>query len=186
MNRFDKSMEVMHDLLLIQNDRKIAYEKIVKWPNHEELIRKHIKKVIMQCRNCILELRRHIDMTGSDPADRADIRGEIYHEWPGITDLTLVNSIPETIALLERNEKEVALFYQKALQLEESLCEEFRTLLSDQLGLVHKSLEYLHERKENPIEPATLTEEEKPFVTFRSTLFIESSFNSRLLDVTGK
>ena len=183
MNRFNKSSEVMHDLLLIQNDRKAAYEKIVKWPGQDESIRNHIKKLIMQCRNCILELRRHIDMTGSDPADRADIRGEIYHEWPGVRDYVTGNSIPDMIIALESNEKQVVTAYQRALQSEESLCEELRTVINDQLSLIHQSLNQIQERKEKPLDHATVPEEEKPFVIFRERVFVESSIHSRLLDL---
>ena len=183
MNRFDKSTEVMHDLLLIQNDRKAAYEKIVKWPGQDESIRNHIKKLITQCRNSILELRRHIDMTGSDPADRADIRGDIYHEWPGVRDYVSGNSIPDMIIALESNEKQVVTAYQKALQPVGNLCEELRMLINDQLSQIHQSFIELQERKERPLAHTTITEEEKPFVIFRERVLLESSVHSRLLDL---
>ena len=186
MNRFDKNTEVLHDLLLIQGERKAVYEKIVKWPGIDESIRNQIKKIVSQCRNCILELRRHIDMTCSDPADRADIRGEIYREWPGIGDFTPDSRIPDIIDSLENKEKEVVSAYQKALQCEESLREEFRTLISDQLSLIHRSFGSIIERKEQPFEPATISEEEKPFVTFRNRVFIETSVHDRSFDMSER
>ena len=137
----------------------------------------------MQCRNSILELRRHIDMTGSDPADRADIRGEIYHEWPGMTEFMPGNSIADIINSLENNEKTVVLAYQKALQSEDKLSEELKTLINDQLSFVHRSFNYIRERKEKPFEPATISEEERPFFIFRQRVFIESSVHSRLIDL---
>jgi len=183
MNRFDKSTEVMHDLLLIQNDRKTAYEKIVKWPGQEESIRHHLKKIIMQSRNSILELRRHIDMTHSDPADRVDLRGEIYHTWAGTREFMPGDSISDMILALEDNEKEVALAYQKALQSEDNLCEELRTMINDQLSLIHQSFNRIQEYKEKPLQRATASEEEKPFVIYRDRVFIESSVHSRLIDL---
>ena len=186
MNRFNKSSEVMHDLLLIQAARKTAYEKMVKWPGHDESIRNHIKKIIMQCRNCILELRRHIDMTHCDPADRVELRGEVYHNWPGIQDFMPGDSRGDVIGLLESNEKEVALAYQQALQNDAELCESFKTLISDQLGLIHRSFEYIRERKETPLEPATISEEEKPFVIFRDKVFMETSVHGRMFDMSER
>jgi uncharacterized protein (TIGR02284 family) len=183
MNRFDKSTEIMHDLLLIQNDRKAAYEKIVEWPDHNESIRHHIKKIIMQSRNAILELRRHIDMTGSDPADRAHIRGEIYHSWSGSGEFVPSDSISDVIAALENKEKEVAMAYQKALQPEDTLDEELRTLLNDQLSLIQRSFNYIQEYKEKPLERASTSEEEKPFVIYRERIFIGPSVHSRLIDL---
>jgi uncharacterized protein (TIGR02284 family) len=186
MNRFDKSTEVMHDLLLIQNDRKAVYEKIVAWPGIDESICNHIKKIIRQCRNCIMELRGHVDMTGSDPADKADIRGELYHEWPGISDFTPNNSIPEIIESLESKEKEVALAYQKALQCEDNLRQEFRTLISDQLSIIHRSFGSIVERKEQPGERVMISEEEKPFVILRDRVFLETSVHSRAFDMSER
>jgi len=184
MNRFDKNTEVLHDLLLIQHERKAVYEKIVKWPGIDESIRNQIKKIVSQCRNCILELRGHIDMTGADPADRADIRGEIYHEWPGISDFTPDNRVPDIILSLENKEKEVVIAYQKAL--DESLREEFRTLISDQLSLIHRSFGYIVDRKEQPFEPVTISEEEKPFVATRDRVHLETSIQSRSFDFSER
>ena len=183
MNRFDKSTEVMHDLLLIQNERKAAYEKIVKWPDHTASVRNHIKKIIRQCRNSILELRRHIDMTGSDPADRANIRGDIYRSWPGIGDFMPGDSINDMIAGLENNEKEVVLAYQKALQSEDKLSEDLRKLINDQLSLINQSFNQIQEYKEKPLEHRPATEEEKPFVIYRERVFIAPSVHSRLIDL---
>ncbi len=177
----------MHDLLLIQNDRKAAYEKIVKWPNHDESVRNHIKKLIIQCRHCILQLRGHVDMTGSDPADRADIRGDIYHEWPGVRDFVAGNSIPDMIVALESNERKVVLAYQKALKSDECLCEELRTLIDDQLSLIHQSFNQIQEHKEKPLEHATvISEEEKPFVIFRDRVFFETGAHSRSFDLSER
>jgi uncharacterized protein (TIGR02284 family) len=182
MNRFDKSVEVMHDLLLIQYDRKAAYERIIKWPDHDEMILKYLNNIIRQSRNCILELREHIDVTCADPADRADAKGAIYHEWPGIRYFVPGNSASEIILFLEGNEHEVANAYQKALQPGNALCEAYRSVISDQYTFIRRSVEYINEYKEKPVETVFLSEEEKPFVFLHSRIFVESTFHNRAVD----
>ena|SRR6476659_2232064 len=186
MNRFDKCTEIMHDLLLIQSDRKAVYERIVKWPDIDQSIKNHLDKLIIQCRNCILELRRHIDMTGCDPADRADIRGYIYREWPGISNFPSSTSNTDFISLLELKEKEVVLAYQMALQQEEVLREECKTMVNDQLGYIHRSFGKIMEHKEQPLEPAVITEEEKPFQLFRSKMFFETTVHFQPAEVSER
>jgi uncharacterized protein (TIGR02284 family) len=182
MNRFDKSAEIMRDLLLIHYDRRAAYERIVRWPDHDETILKYLNNIIRQSRACILELREHIDVTCADPADRADAKGKIYHEWPGIRHFVPGNSAAEVISFLESNEQEVAVAYQKALHPGNDLCETHRVLISDQFSFIRRSVEYINEYKEKPVETVVLTEEEKPFVFLHNRIYSETTFHTRAAD----
>ena len=125
-------------------------------------------------------------MTGADPADRADIRGEIYHEWTGMNNFTPDTGVGDIIDSLENKEKEVALAYQKALQCQEKLREEYLTLISDQLSRIHRSIVLIVEHKEKPTERITIREEEKPFVVFRDSMFLETSVHSLPAELTER
>lgn len=117
MSRIAKSTEILHDLLVIQNDRTIVYERIAKFPDYEQGIYKLLKKIAVESRNSMHELRCHIDGTYGDPADKVEIRGEIYRNWPGTKYFLPDNTTNEIFVCFECNEKASATAYQKALAL---------------------------------------------------------------------
>ncbi len=166
MNRFQNDIEIVHDLLLIQQDRVIAYETICRYNDQDEVICRFLRKIAVQCRNSFLELRRHIDLSYGDPADRVEIKGEIYRDWPGVKQFLPCSQCHEIIHACEWNEIRAAIAYQKALTSGENLSRELKQIIYNQLKEIRESFRFIHECKEKPTAPAIGREEAPPHFTF--------------------
>lgn len=150
MSRIAKSTEILHDLLVIQNDRTTFYERLAKFPGYEETICKLLKKITSQSRSFILELRSHIDINYGDPADRVEIKGEIYHNWPGMKYFLPDDNYNEIFDSFECNEKATEVAYQKALVWGNNLCHECQSIISNHLKTIRESLAYIQDYKYKP------------------------------------
>ena len=170
MSRFERSVVIIHDLFLIPQERATTYEKLMRYPDQDVAICQFIRGIAVQSRNCMIELRRHIDMDCGDPADRVEVKGEIYQEWPGIKYFLPDSSPAEVFSYCESNENETVRAYQKAISSPE-ICEEFRNLLRVQLKTIRNSFKLLNECKEKPMAPASaLVDERMPFAFSRSAV----------------
>ena len=162
MNRFPREMEIVHDLLVIQQERASAYQSIARYNDQDAFLCKFLRSIAVQSRNAFLELRRHIDMSYGDPADRVEIRGEIVKEWPGIKPLVPGSSFTELVETCEWNEIRAAMAYQKALTSGEQLSRELLGIIYEQLKSIRESFTFIHECKEKPTVPASAKEEYPP------------------------
>ena len=157
MNRLEKNFEILHDLLQIQQDRAATYEKLLLNGNFDEKINMLLKRLAVQSRNNMLELRSQIsDNTGSDPADRVEIRGDILREWHGLSHFLPDSSYPEIVQCFEINEMRTHIAYQQALKKSEVLCEELRALLAQQMKTVQRSFLFIQQCRERPYMPESL------------------------------
>ena len=154
MNRFHKDTEILHDLLELQQERANAYQAIARLNDQEESICRFLRMVAAQCRNAFLELRRHMDMSYGDPADRVAFSGEIYREWPGIKPFVPGSTVAEMIEAIEWNEIKAAAAYQKALTSGDALSRELKSVLYNQLKEIRVSFSFIHECKEKPMAPS--------------------------------
>jgi uncharacterized protein (TIGR02284 family) len=165
MNRLEKYNEIVLDLLQIQQDRANTYEKMLLNGNFDEKINMLLKRLAVQSRNNMLELRSHVtDNTGSDPADRVEIRGDILREWHGLSHFLPDSSFPEIMQCFEINEMRTKIAYQQALKKEDMFCEELKMLLARQMRSIQHSFLFIQQCRERPYMPEMLTvkDERKP------------------------
>ncbi len=176
MNRLEKNIAIIHDLLQIQHERASTYEKMLYYSNYEPKVNSLLKKMAMQSRNAILELRGHItDTTGGDPADRVEIRGEILKGWNGLDQFLPDSNFKQIIQSFEVNERRTGTAYELALESCDELCEEVRKLIKRQLQQVRRSFKYIQEAGEIPFIPKSLpaTDERKPPAFFHDRLYAQ-------------
>ena len=176
MNRLLKNIEIVHDLLQIQHERAITYEKLLQFGNQDDKICMLLKKLAIQSRNCMLELRSHIsDTTGSDPADRVEIKGEILREWHGLHHFMPDSPYQDIISCFEINEMRTSLAYEKALLLNAHLCDELKNLIRFQFDVISRSYHFILESREKPYIPETprACDERKPPAYFHDRLYAE-------------
>jgi uncharacterized protein (TIGR02284 family) len=171
MNRLPVHTALLNDLLLIQLDRAVAYERLMRQHQHDESICKLIEEVTMQSRKCVAELRRHIDRNFSDPADRVEIKGEIYNQFPGVKHFVAGANMKDVIVCFECNEHETLSAYQKVLGSEDLPAGHLRDLVYEQWAAIRKTFRYIHSYKELPTAPPTKTEDRVPEVYSRETHF---------------
>ncbi|MEO7922840.1 MAG: hypothetical protein ABIR30_04125 [Chitinophagaceae bacterium] len=165
MVRFEKSVEMLHDLMLIQQERALVYEKLIKYSGQETAVCNLLQKIAVQSRNCMIGLRRHIDLCCGDPADRVDVKGDIYRNWPGTKYLLPGSSLTEVYLNCEYNEKETILAYQRAINSGE-ICESLREILHEQLRFMRQSFRELNECKEKPAAPLAEYPDERRALSF--------------------
>lgn len=176
MNRLEKNIAIIHDLLHIQHERAATYEKMLMNGNHDEKVNCLLKKLATQSRNCMLELRGHItDTTGSDPADRVEIRGEILKEWHGLNQVMPDSNFQEIISAFEVNELRTGKAYEKALEAGEALCNELKNLLSEQLKQIWHSYDHIQDSRYKPFVPESQqsSDERKPPAFFHDRLYAD-------------
>lgn len=177
MNRLQKNIEIIHDLLQIQHERATTYDKLLQYGTYDGKVTHLLKRIARQSRNCILELRGHIfDTTGSDPADRVEIKGDLLREWHGMNLFHPDSSYHEIIMCCEVNEMRTTEVYQKALIIADDVCQELSSLIRGQLELVWRSFVFIQETRENPYIPDTLpvTAERKPPTFFHDRLYADA------------
>jgi uncharacterized protein (TIGR02284 family) len=162
MNRFQKDIEILHDLLELQQERANAYQAIARLNDQEEAICRFLRLVAVQCRNAFLELRRHMDMSYGDPADRVAFSGDIYREWPGIKPFVPGSTVAEIIDAIEWNEIKAAAAYQKALTSGDALSKELQSVLYNQLRDIRLSFAFIQECREKPTAPPMETRTDAP------------------------
>jgi hypothetical protein len=159
MVQIEKTTEIAHDLLMIQQERMLFYEQVAKLFNKDDDIYKSILSLAKQCRDFILELRPHADLRSADPADFSDIRGEIYHRWQ-LQGLTPGCQPSDMICTCEENEKAITNAYKRALVEENSIGRNLRQLFSRQLNRILESLALLQSHKK-PSVPEPVSKEKK-------------------------
>lgn len=176
MNRLEKSIEIIHDLLEIQHERAITYEKMLTYGSNDEKINCLLKKLATQSRNCMLELRRHItDTSGSDPADRVEIRGDVLKEWHGLNQILPDSNFQDVISTFEVNEMRTGKAYEKALEAGNELCQEVRQILQQQLHQIWNSYDQIQDSRYKPHVPEILqsTNERKPPAFYHDRYYAE-------------
>jgi uncharacterized protein (TIGR02284 family) len=176
MNRLEKSIEIIHDLLQIQHERATTYERLMLYGNYDENINHILKKLATESRNCMLELRSHItDTTGGDPADRVEIRGDVLKEWHGLNQVLPDTNFQDIISAFEVNELRTAKAYEKALEQGTQLCEAVKALLTNQTEKVWGTYEFIQDSRYRPYAPelAHSTDERKPPAFFHDRLYAE-------------
>jgi len=156
MNRLEKNSEIILDLLKIQQDRAATYEKLLYHGNFDEKINMLLKRLAVQSRNNMLELRAHLnDNTGSDPADNVEIRGDILREWHGLSHFLPDSTYPEIMQCFEVNEMRTSIAYRQAMEKGEVFSEELNNLLAKQLRIIQRSFVFIQESREKPFIPET-------------------------------
>jgi hypothetical protein len=174
MNRIAKHAEIAHDLIFIHYSRTAAYEKALRFPEPGEETNRLLRRIVMQGRNFLLQLRKQIDISYGDPADRVEIRGEVVNGWPGLRPLLPESSYYDIIHTLEYNEWTTVLAYQKALMAEENYCNEFKKLVADQLRTIRQSFDQLHGCRQKPAMPDEQNKDGYPFIFSRGeTMYVE-------------
>lgn len=162
MNRFHKDIEILHDLLELQLERANAYQAIARLNDQEESVCRFMRLVAVQCRNAFLELRRHLDMSFGDPADRVAFSGEIYREWPGIKPFVPGSTTSEILDAIEWNEIKAAAAYQKALTSGDALSKELQSVLYNQMREIRQSFAFIHQCRERPAPPPVESRQDAP------------------------
>src|SRR5262245_13023233 len=100
MNGTEKTIEVLNDLIMINNDRCTGYENAANDVEPDELTMKGLfYQLAEESRECKEQLSQKVRELGGVPAnDNHTLRGKIYHAW---MNLRVKFSGDSTLAILE-------------------------------------------------------------------------------------
>ena|SRR5690242_5342685 len=172
MNRADHKTEIVHDLLHIQQKRMLAYEKALKQClPADDLVCELLRGMVAQSRQSITELRCHTTAETSEPADRVDIQGEIYRDWPEINYFAAGITVHEIVLCCGYIEKTTTLAYRRALEQEEFFDTDLRQLIYQQWIQTQGSFESVYAHMGRPSAPEVGGEERMPGGFFRPGVF---------------
>jgi uncharacterized protein (TIGR02284 family) len=172
MNSDERRTEIVHDLMHIQQKRMVAYERAMKYCSpRDSSVCELLRGMVAQSRQCITELRCHTAAEHGEPADRAELKGDIYRDWPEINYFSPGNTTYEIVHCCGYIEKTTTQAYKRALEKEELFDNELRQLIHHQLAITQESFESVYAHMGMPSAPEITGEERMPCGFFREGVF---------------
>lgn len=82
MNNNEQLINTLNELVRINYDRVLGYEKAIEDIEREDIDLKAVfNQYAEQSRNCIIDLRRTIQTLGGEPATDSTTRGKLFRIW---------------------------------------------------------------------------------------------------------
>jgi uncharacterized protein (TIGR02284 family) len=139
MEKNEKIAEILNDLIEINNDRVIGYEKATKETAAEDAdLRSLFTDMANDSRDYAVALREHVYTTGEDPAEGTTARGKIYRVWMDIKAAISGQSRKAILASCEFGEDAAQRAYDIALE-DTELTGEVRKVITEQKTKLRKS-----------------------------------------------
>jgi hypothetical protein len=132
MERGAKKSQILGDLFQINRDCTAAYTSMMDQCKANPAVGILLQELVDTESKFLLELRRQVDTFFGDPADKVDIKGEIYKVWQqGIDPVPAKEK--DIYVFCEKRLKAVNEAYDKALQLGGELSDNVKRMLNEHL-----------------------------------------------------
>ena len=130
MERNEKTIEVLNDLIRINNDRVEGYEKAVKETNETDVdLRNIFNNMAQESRSYSRELTEQVRRLGGEPAAGTTASGKIYRTWMDVKSGLSRSERKSVLEECEFGEDAAQKAYEKALDSDTDLPVEIRTLI---------------------------------------------------------
>ena len=130
MERNEKTIEVLNDLIRINNDRVEGYEKAVKETNETDVdLRNIFNSMAQESRSYSGELTEQVRRLGGEPAAGTTASGKIYRTWMDVKSGLSRSERKSVLEECEFGEDAAQKAYEKALDSDTDLPVEIRTLI---------------------------------------------------------
>ncbi len=130
-----KKAEVINDLVEINNDRIVGYEKAAHQASDEDL-RTLFNNMAMQSRRFANELKQMVTSLGEEPAHDTTIKGKIYRTWMDVKATFAGDSRKSVLASCEFGEDAAQTAYNTALKSDELTGDARRTVENQKQSLL--------------------------------------------------
>ena len=136
----EKTAEVLNDLIEINNDRIVGYERATKEtePGDADL-RAIFTDMASESRTYVSELSNYVQRRGEEPADGTTIKGKIYRAWMDVKATFTGKDRKSILASCEFGEDAAQRAYEEALATDAELSTEVRQLITEQKAKLRKS-----------------------------------------------
>jgi len=139
MKTMEKTAEVLNDLVQINNDRIVGYEKAAKETATEDGdLRTLFEGLASESRSYVNDLEKYVAMAGEEVAEGTTASGKIYRVWMDVKATFSGKDRKSILASCEFGEDAAQKAYASALD-EEDLPEDVRQLIVEQKSSLRKS-----------------------------------------------
>ncbi len=149
MATYEKAIGIMNDLILINNDRALGYQKALDELKGIDLgLRTLFQNFITNSRRHIAELTNEVLALGGSPASGTTVAGKVYRAW---MDLKTTFKGEDRIAVLsscEFGEDAAQNAYKTALEESYSLPSEVRQTIAEQQHTLQRSHDTVKELRD--------------------------------------
>ncbi|MGZ3872588.1 MAG: PA2169 family four-helix-bundle protein [Mucilaginibacter sp.] len=148
METAETTTEVLNDLIEINNDRIIGYERATEELKDEDADLKALfTDMIAESHQCKMELATEVAASGADIETGTTASGKIYRAWMDVKAIFTGHDRKTVLANCEAGEDAAQKAYTAALR-EEGLPAYIRTIIAQQqadLKLSHDKIKYLRD-----------------------------------------
>ena len=146
----EHTAEVLNDLIEINNDRIVGYEKAAKETAVEDAdLRAIFTQMASESRQYVGELSRYVTVKGEEPADGTTTRGKIYRTWMDVKATFTGKDRKAILASCEYGEDAAQRAYEAALASDAEISTEIRQLITDQKAKLRKSHDQIKKMRDS-------------------------------------
>jgi uncharacterized protein (TIGR02284 family) len=133
MERNDRAIEVLNDLIRINNDRVEGYEKAINKTKGTDVDLKAVfGNMAQESRKYANELTTQVRRLGGDPASGTTASGKIYRVWMDVKSGMSSSDRKSVLEECEYGEDAAQKAYEKALEPDNDLPTDIRALIYDE------------------------------------------------------
>lgn len=133
MERNERTIEVLNDLIRINNDRVEGYQKAIKETNESDVdLRNIFNRMADESRTYARELAERVQRLGGDPAGGTTASGKIYRTWMDVKSAFSRAERKSTLEECEFGEDAAQKAYEKALDVDNDLPVDVRALIQEE------------------------------------------------------
>jgi uncharacterized protein (TIGR02284 family) len=133
MEKNETAIEVLNDLIRINNDRIVGYEKAVDKANETDVdLRSIFNRMAQESRKYANELTTQVRRLGGDPASGTTASGKIYRVWMDVKSGLSSSERKSVLEECEFGEDAAQKAYDKALAPDNDLPADVRAIIQDE------------------------------------------------------
>jgi uncharacterized protein (TIGR02284 family) len=133
MEKNETAIEVLNDLIRINNDRIVGYEKAVDKANETDVdLRSIFNRMAQESRKYANELTTQVRRLGGDPASGTTASGKIYRVWMDVKSGLSSSERKSVLEECEFGEDAAQKAYEKALAPDNDLPADVRAIIQDE------------------------------------------------------
>jgi uncharacterized protein (TIGR02284 family) len=140
MERNERTVEVLNDLIRINNDRVEGYEKAVRETDENDVdLRNIFNRMAQESRTYTRELTDQVQRLGGEPASGTTASGKIYRVWMDIKSGFSRSERKSVLEECEFGEDAAQKAYEKALDTDNNLPPDIRSLVQEEKNNLRSS-----------------------------------------------
>ena len=133
MERNERTIEVLNDLIRINNDRVEGYEKAIKETEENDVdLRNIFNRMADESRKYSRELTERVQRLGGEPAGGTTASGKIYRTWMDVKSAFSKSERKSVLEECEYGEDAAQKAYDKALDADNNLPADVLTLIREE------------------------------------------------------